>query len=102
MIARDEEKTSNIDMHIPSDPHIRFSVYPSQIDVTRGREDVTWRMRNVLAYSGRAILVIRDPFRAIVSYWNHIVTKTRLECSKQLLQEVRSDLFNRFFINEIA
>ena len=35
-----------------------------------------WRMDHINMFGGRAVVVIRNPFKAILSYWNYISTKS--------------------------
>ena len=32
--------------------------------------DLGWRRRHVSQFGGRGVLVVRNPYKAILSYWN--------------------------------
>ena len=36
--------------------------------------DLGWRRRHVSQFGGRGVLVVRNPYKAILSYWNFKVT----------------------------
>ena len=53
-----------------------------------------------MSFSGRGILLIRNPYRALVSYWNHIRAESTVKSNPDLEQEIHTDLFSRFMMNE--
>ena len=57
---------------------------------------LAWRRRHVQQFSGRGVLVIRNPYKAILSYWNFKNTKSHTKTvdvsslhSEQFLDFVR-------------
>ena len=39
----------------------------------RSQENIEWRLSNILHTNGRAVLIIRNPFPALVSSWRHVI-----------------------------
>ncbi len=35
-----------------------------------------WRTNHIKMFEGRAVVVVRNPFKAILSYWNYISTRS--------------------------
>ena len=59
-----------------------------------------WRMLDIASFGGRGIVLIRNPYRAIVSYWNHIRAKHVAKANPALEEEVRTSRFSDFARNE--
>ncbi|TRY78614.1 hypothetical protein TCAL_09488 [Tigriopus californicus] len=41
------------------------------VSEARKRESLSWRMRHIQNYHGRGILLIRSPYKTILSHWKH-------------------------------
>ena len=61
------------------------------------REDLWWRMKNIRNFSGRAILLIRNPVDAIRSWWNHNKDVTE----EPIDQDIDTPRFTRFVEAEL-
>ena len=36
-------------------------------------QTLSWRRRHIKFFGGRAVVIVRSPYRALISYWNHQV-----------------------------
>ena len=41
------------------------------VDESRSRDPAEWRMNHIRNFEGRGILLLRNPYTAVVSHWNH-------------------------------
>ena len=62
------------------------------------KELLSWRMGNIRHFSGRAILIIRNPLDAMRSWWNH----EQVLLGEAVDQDVDSPQFMRFAEAEIT
>ena len=62
---------------------------------------MAWRMADLAAYGGRAVLLIRNPLRAILSYWNHARTLSSTDVNLKLEDDLQTLEFKTFMENEI-
>ncbi len=52
--------------------HQSAAMYMKVLDSkVRGSEDFGWRLNHILRFGGRGIVLIRNPYDAVISYWNH-------------------------------
>ena len=52
--------------------HTNFSVLNTHSKKwTRWSEDLAWRLRHITWQAGRAVVLIRNPYEALISFWNH-------------------------------
>ena len=56
--------------------------------------DLAWRRNNVKKFGGRAVLAIRNPYQAILSYWNF--WKTRSHTETVAAESLHSEEFQEF------
>ena len=56
--------------------------------------DLAWREQHIRTFAGRGILLIRDPYNAIISYWNFLHTSSPTAISHPQLYE--SSAFRKF------
>ena len=71
--------------------HMRFS-RQGRRQVT-SEEDFDWRLDNIRYFGGEAVMLVRNPWDALRSSWNHLQEKTDLD--------VGSAEFQRFAVEEI-
>ena len=65
--------------------------------LSHGREPVEWRLNHVLHFHGSGILLLRNPFLAIRSSWNHFTTESLTDVSLDLEENlIRSPQFQTF------
>eukprot|EP00090_Calanus_glacialis_P010224 TRINITY_DN18603_c0_g1_i1.p1 TRINITY_DN18603_c0_g1~~TRINITY_DN18603_c0_g1_i1.p1 ORF type:complete len:584 (-),score=121.65 TRINITY_DN18603_c0_g1_i1:74-1825(-) len=70
--------------------------YLREVEKTdQGREDLQWRMQNVVYFSGGGVLLIRNPYDAIRSSWNHFQ-----EYEGDIDVDVGTPKFQSFALNE--
>eukprot|EP00095_Tigriopus_kingsejongensis_P007043 maker-scaffold146_size311726-snap-gene-0.14 protein:Tk07043 transcript:maker-scaffold146_size311726-snap-gene-0.14-mRNA-1 annotation:"wsc domain-containing protein 2" len=69
----------------------------------REHEDIEWRMNDIMRFRGKSLVLIRNPYLAIVSYWNHAqVDEVDMNPNLNLAEDLRSTKFEAFFMNEIG
>ena len=56
--------------------------------------DLSWRRRHVNHFDGKGVLVIRNPYKAILSYWNFKNTKSHTKTISGA--SLRSERFQQF------
>ena len=56
-----------------------------------------WRRQHVALFGGRGVLVIRNPYRAIISFWNH---KKAGHTNTAVLESLESEEFKTFVIDQ--
>ena len=71
--------------------HMRFS-RQVQRQLT-SEEDFDWRLDNIRYFGGEAVMLLRSPWDALRSSWNHLQEKTDLDLA--------SPEFQRFSVEEI-
>ena len=71
--------------------HMRFSRQGRR--QATSEEDFDWRLDNIRYFGGEAVILIRSPWDALRSSWNHLQEKTDLD--------VGSPEFQRFAVEEI-
>ena len=59
--------------------NIRTYRYASQTNILCQDYDLGWRRRHVSQFGGRGVLVVRNPYKAILSYWNFKMTRSHTE-----------------------
>eukprot|EP00092_Neocalanus_flemingeri_P030481 GFUD01033089.1.p1 GENE.GFUD01033089.1~~GFUD01033089.1.p1 ORF type:complete len:320 (-),score=75.32 GFUD01033089.1:155-1114(-) len=60
---------------------------------------MTWRENHIQRFGGRAVVIIRNPYKAIVSRWNHAEAGFKKTASKASLN---SPAFEQFVFHNIA
>ena len=63
----------------------------------RSQESIEWRMSNIQHFKGRAVLIIRNPFAALVSSWRHVMKDNSIDPSHQAYY----DYFQRYALSEV-
>ena len=61
------------------------------------RKNFTWRIEHIEQFGGRGVLVIRNPYRAIISFWNH---KKAGHTNTAVLESLESEEFKTFVIDQ--
>ncbi len=73
---------------------------------SRWPEELAWRMRDIHMMRGRAILLFRNPYDALISFWNHDRTNSydggpQKDGLKDLAPSLHTDVFRDFVKSEI-
>ena len=63
----------------------------------RSQESIEWRMSNIQHFKGRAVLIIRNPFAALVSSWRHVMKDISIDPS----HPDHYDYFQRSALSEV-
>ena len=45
----------------------------SQVRQPKVTQKLSWRKKHIKFFGGRGVVIVRNPFRALISYWNHQV-----------------------------
>ena len=56
--------------------------------------NLQWRQKHVKQFGGRGVMVIRNPYKAILSYWNFKTTKSHTKTNTA--DSLHSDKFQEF------
>ena len=56
--------------------------------------DENWRINHIKQFKGRGVLVIRNPYKAILSYWNFKTTRSHTKTIQS--ETLHSDRFIKF------
>ena len=67
----------------------------------RRKEHIHWRVQNIIRYEGRAILLLRNPYEAIISQWNHRKADNEVDSLRNLEESFKSEEFQKFASIEI-
>ena len=49
------------------------SMLCSQVRQSKETQKFLWRKRHIKFFGGRGVVIVRNPYRALISYWNHQV-----------------------------
>ena len=49
------------------------SILCSQVRQPKETQKFLWRKRHIKFFGGRGVVIVRNPYRALISYWNHQV-----------------------------
>ena len=56
--------------------------------------DLEWRDRHIRTFAGRGILLIRNPYHAILSYWNFLHTSSPTAVTDPRLYESSDNILS--------
>ena len=45
-----------------------------QVRQPKVTQTLLWRMRHIKFFGGRGVVIVRNPYKALISYWNHQVS----------------------------
>ena len=52
---------------------LRYSAF-LQVRQPKVTQTLLWRMRHIKFFGGRGVVIVRNPYKALISYWNHQVS----------------------------
>ena len=70
--------------------HYKMPRYVSQVS----QYSLAWRRHHLGQFGGRGVLVIRNPYKAILSYWNF--SKTKSHTNSVATESLQSEEFQKF------
>ena len=45
-----------------------------QVKQPKKTQSLLWRIRHIKFFGGRGVVIVRNPYKALISYWNHQVS----------------------------
>lgn len=59
--------------------------------------DLLWRMRHLVSMGGRAVVLIRNPYEAIISFWQHDRSRTYDKAVKRGVKDLQGTMKTEMF-----
>ncbi len=82
--------------------HVQSACYDISLlpGKTRHSEDLGWRLEHILRFGGRGLLLVRNPYDAVVSYWNHATAGEHVVLPN-MVEHLHTEDFKNFAMVEI-
>ena len=66
----------------------------------RAKEDVDWRMQNLVDHKGRGVVLIRNPYESINSHWSHYLSRDLVSTNYFAKEHIKLAIFEDFVKSE--